>query len=339
MAFRLIYNVGRRHEKERVYRHMEPEYDDNEFRDRFRFTKNSLQFITDLIEPNLCRPTLRSHAIPAFTQVQLALRYFASGSPMRVIGDTMGYHISSVSRAVRDVSSALCNISQDFIQWPETQQQKNKIRDGFYDVAHFPGVVGTIDGTHVRIQAPSGDNEYAFVNRKGFHSINVQGVCDHTGKFLNVVANWPGSCHDSFIFKTSNLGRYMETRHRGYDMDGVLLGDSGYPCKRYIVTPYLRPNSESQVRYNKAHVKTRAIVERCFGWWKRRFNILHGEIRTKPEKAVKIITACAVLHNIALKLREQMEDDNQEVNDVPVIRNHVDERRQVREHITRTFFS
>ncbi|CAC5417442.1 HARBI1 [Mytilus coruscus] len=107
-------------------------------------------------------------------------------------------------------------------------------------------------------------------------------------KFLNVVANWPGSCHDSFIFKTSNLGRYMEQTHRGYDMDGVLLGDSGYPCKRYIVTPYLRPNSESQVRYNKAHVKTRAIVERCFGWWKRRFNILHGEIRTKPEKAVKL---------------------------------------------------
>ncbi|CAC5394568.1 HARBI1 [Mytilus coruscus] len=154
--------------------------DDNEFRDRFRFTKNSLQFITDLTEPNLCRSTLRSHAIPAFTQVQLALRYFASDSPMRVIGDTMGYHNSSVSRAVRDVSNALCNISQDFIQWPETQQQKNKIRDGFYDVAHFPGVVGTIDGTHVRIQAPSGDNEYAFVNRKGFHSINVQGVCDHT---------------------------------------------------------------------------------------------------------------------------------------------------------------
>ncbi|CAG2247854.1 unnamed protein product [Mytilus edulis] len=130
MALRLIYNVGRRHEKERVYRHMEPEYDDKEFKDRFRFSKNSLQFITDLIEPNLCRPTLRSHAIPAFTQVQLALRYFVSGSPMRVIGDTMGYHISSVSRAVRDVSSALCNVkylSKEDICQPETSHQQRHL--------------------------------------------------------------------------------------------------------------------------------------------------------------------------------------------------------------------
>ncbi|CAH3044736.1 unnamed protein product, partial [Porites lobata] len=38
----------------------------------------------------------------------------------------------------------------------------------------FPGVVGCIDGTHVRIQAPN-KNENDYVNRKGFHSINAQG--------------------------------------------------------------------------------------------------------------------------------------------------------------------
>jgi len=38
-----------------------------------------------------------------------------------------------------------------------------------------------IDCTHVRIHAPPGDYEYTFVNRKGYHSINVQGVCDLTG--------------------------------------------------------------------------------------------------------------------------------------------------------------
>ncbi|CAC5408912.1 HARBI1 [Mytilus coruscus] len=196
-------------------------------------------------------------------QVQLALRYFASGSPMRVIGDTMGYHIQCIKSLARNATT------------------KNKIRDGFYDVAHFPGVVGTIDSTHVRDTGPSGDNE----------------------KFLNVVANWPGSCHDSFIFKTSNLGRYMETRHRGYDMDGVLLGDSGYPCKRYIVTPYLRPNSESQVRYNKAIRKTRAIVERCFDGGRGGLTSCMEIIKSR--KSSKNYHCCAVLHNIALKLRNK----------------------------------
>ena len=39
--------------------------------------------------------------------------------------------------------------------------------------AGFPNVIGCIDGTQVKIQAPS-ENEEEFLNRKGFHSINVQ---------------------------------------------------------------------------------------------------------------------------------------------------------------------
>ena len=65
-----------------------------------------------------------------------------------------------------------------------------------------------------------------------------------SGKFLNIVSNWPGSCHDSFIFRTSNLSYLLERSHRGFDMDEVLLGGSGYPCKRYLVTPYLHPGTE-----------------------------------------------------------------------------------------------
>ena len=98
----------------------------------------------------MCRPTLRSHVIPVDIQVKLALRYLASGSPMRVIGDTMGYHISSVSRAVRDV----CDITGQYITWLSTDVQRNRIKTGFYEIVYFPGIVGAIDCIHVRIQAP-----------------------------------------------------------------------------------------------------------------------------------------------------------------------------------------
>ena len=40
--------------------------------------------------------------------------------------------------------------------------------------------MGRVDGTHIRIQAPQ-ENENGYVNRKGFHSINVQGICNHEG--------------------------------------------------------------------------------------------------------------------------------------------------------------
>lgn len=37
----------------------------------------------------------------------------------------------------------------------------------------FPKVLGCVDGTQIRISTPTA-NEADFVNRKGFHSLNVQ---------------------------------------------------------------------------------------------------------------------------------------------------------------------
>ena len=53
--------------------------------------------------------------------------------------------------------------------------------EGLHDKGGFPGVIGSVDGTYVRIQAPS-TNENDFVNRKGFHSINVEAVCNHNSR-------------------------------------------------------------------------------------------------------------------------------------------------------------
>ena len=43
--------------------------------------------------------------------------------------------------------------------------------------AGMPGVVSAIDGTHIKIIAPSKDED-VFVNRKKVHSINTQVVFD-----------------------------------------------------------------------------------------------------------------------------------------------------------------
>ncbi|XP_052791595.1 putative nuclease HARBI1 [Mya arenaria] len=77
-----------------------------------------------------------------------------------------------------------------------------------------------------------------------------------------------------------------------------LLGDSGYAGRRWLLTPYLNPQPGSQTAYNRSHKITRAKVERGIGQLKRRFGVLHGEIRVQPEKACRIVLTCAVLHNI-----------------------------------------
>ena len=89
-------------------------------------------------------------------------------------------------------------------------------------------------GTHIAIIAPTID-EYAYVNRKNFHSINVQAVCDADIVYLDVVARWPGSHHDSFIMSTSALCNQFE---RGLHGDVWLLGDSGLRIKTMANDPY-----------------------------------------------------------------------------------------------------
>ncbi|XP_052806733.1 uncharacterized protein LOC128235991 [Mya arenaria] len=66
-------------------------------------------------------------------------------------------------------------------------------------------------------------------------------VCDARFIIMDVVAKWPGSVHDSRVFRESRLCAQLEN-----GMDGVLLGDSGYACKKYLMTPYLNPQTQTQ---------------------------------------------------------------------------------------------
>ena len=80
----------------------------------------------------------------------------------------------------------------------------------FYAMSNFPRVIGCIDGTHIRIIAPS-ENSHSYIIRKGYHSINAMAVCDSLGKFIYVSARWPGSCHDSFILRNLRLSFFSST--------------------------------------------------------------------------------------------------------------------------------
>ncbi|XP_071155445.1 putative nuclease HARBI1 [Mytilus edulis] len=311
---------------------------EREMRERYRFGRETFDFLVDLLGKDLQRGTMKKTALTVEEQLSIALRYYASGSFLQVIGDTLGYDKSTVSRAVDDVTNAILARKNDFISFPTSKADIDEVKLGFHEQANFPHVVGCIDGTHVRIQRPTED-EPAYVNRKNFSSINVQAVCNHEGKFTQITADWPGSVHDSHIFKTSSICKHLEENHKGL-VDGVLLGDSGYMCRPFLLTPYNNPQEPHQERFNGSHVSTRSLIERTFGVWKRRFHVLHSEIRMKPDKVCRIIGACAVLHNIAV-LRKEPLDETPCNNPPPVpvnAYNGPQDGKSVRDYIARSFF-
>ena len=68
-----------------------------------------------------------------------------------MLGDTTGVDKSTVSRIVRNVSVALASLATRFITWPN-EEESSTLKSEFYKMSGFPGVVGCIDGTHVKIQ-------------------------------------------------------------------------------------------------------------------------------------------------------------------------------------------
>ncbi|XP_028411674.1 putative nuclease HARBI1 [Dendronephthya gigantea] len=156
-------------------------YKDDECRARYRFGKDAIRFIVNLVHNEIHPPTNRSYALSAMKQVLITLRFLATGSFLQVIGDTFAaLHKSTISRVVRRVCIALARKLDQFVKFPGTREEKDEIKRGFYELAGFPCVVGCVDGSHIRIIAPS-ENEPNYINRKGYHSINVQGICDHKG--------------------------------------------------------------------------------------------------------------------------------------------------------------
>lgn len=245
-------------------------------------------------------------SLPFSTELQLAaaLRYFASSEFQLDVGSLLHMSESVVSRAIHNVCVALDSVFNEFVTWP-TAQDCTRHKTAFHRIAGFPNVVGAIDCTHIRILKPREDT-VQYINRKSYPSLNIQAVCDMKGRFLNLEVNWPGSCHDAFILRQSEVWRHMEESPH----HGLILGDSAYPLRHWLITPILAPAAPSEIRFNNSHAKTRSVVERAFGVWKRRFHLLHSENRhSRVEDVVLDIRACGVLHNIAVQRNQEDFDE------------------------------
>lgn len=84
----------------------------------------------------------------------------------------------------------------------------------------------------------------------------------------------------------------------------IFLGDSGYALKNYLLTPVTDPQIRPQQLYNESLIRTRNTIERLIGVWKRRFPILAYGCRLKIDTTLAVIPATAVLHNVAIEMKE-----------------------------------
>uniref|UniRef100_A0A914WLI2 Putative nuclease HARBI1 n=1 Tax=Plectus sambesii TaxID=2011161 RepID=A0A914WLI2_9BILA len=318
-------------------------YDDLNLYLRFRFDRQGIIDLAAMLAPSLTSHTTKGRPIPPVAQVLIALRFYASGSFQAVAGDSVQVSQPTVSRIIHRVSLAVANRLRNFMAYPTAPAEVASIRQQFFEMAGFPGVLGVVDGTQIKIKAPSA-NEIDYVGRKGGHTINVQGVALPDGSFSNVVAKYAGSAHDARIFRESALFADLVAGRK----QGLLIGDSAYALSPFLLKPLPNPTTAPELRYQQALLATRATVECAFGQLKGRWNCLHQELRYSPDRAGAIVVACFALHNYAVMRRlpniiipdgGAHADDNNiiVVDNVADVRVHDGQARQMQ--IIRQYFS
>ncbi|XP_067888745.1 putative nuclease HARBI1 [Heterodontus francisci] len=226
-------------------------------------SRETVMHLFVLLNDDLQLMDFSGHPMPVALKVTVALTFYASASFQRA-GDYVRFGTD-----------------------PESQHQRAL---GFVSITGFPQVRGFTDCTHLAIKAPVGQPA-AFLNRKGFYSLNVQLVCDHRNRFLQMCARFPGSCHDSFILCRSQVPMLFTALAQ---IQGRILGDKGYPLQTWLLTPVRNPASDAEKRYNACHGSTRATIEQAIEMLQMPFCCLDrsdGALQHATERVPHIVSA------------------------------------------------
>ena len=177
----------------------------------------------------------------------------------------------------------------------------------------FPYAYAAIDGYHIPIKCPAGGLESSkeFHNFKTFYSIVLMAKIDAKYKSVWASAGWPGNSHDAIIFQGTDLYKklsedrvltYIVYEGKGTKLHPMILGDSAFSFKSWLMTPYTNAVLPAQQRYfNYRLSHARMVSEGAYGKVKGRWRVLLRKAENVKETVRVVTLAYVVLHNICIE--------------------------------------
>ena len=186
----------------------------------------------------------------------------------------------------------------------------DEVAEGYWRKAQFPNCIGAIDGKHVTIQPPPlSGSQYLH-----FNSIVLFALVDAYCRFRAIQVGDFGRTSGGGVYANSDLGRGMESKSLHVpssvslpgaaqlgDVPFVMVGDTAFPMKPYLVRPYPGQNlTHPKKVYNYRLSRARRAVENAFRILAARWRIFHRKINLHPNKVDNVLIAACILHNFLL---------------------------------------
>ena len=127
---------------------------------------------------------MRKSAITPAIKLATALRFFGQVSYQFSIGNDFNLSLAQpmVSKIISEVLDAMnTTIYNNWIKFELSEDKTIECKRFFYERTCFPGIIGCVDGTHIKMIGPCKGSQHLYYNRKGFFSINAMIVNTNNG--------------------------------------------------------------------------------------------------------------------------------------------------------------
>ena len=295
---------------------------DEEFRNNFRVSRSTLSSMVDILGG---RDTAGSGVGPLATasrerQLLLTLYYLGSIASFRKISEQFNMTMSSAFEFIDEVVELLAKMKDIFIRLPVGGQMISTM-DTFQEVCGVKGVLGVLSDCHIPIRKPMHDPD-SFSNWRGYFSVHLMTVSDANDYLTDVCVGWPGGMHEAEVLDSGPLAAQLandSVRDTYMPEDCFLVGSETMPLRPWLMTPYrvsrLPPNDARKHNYNSKIVQTGEVGRRAVGVMKARFRRLSYVDTKTVKKAVMLVCASCVLHNMCLSLEDRWGEELVEEED------------------------
>ncbi|XP_064464296.1 uncharacterized protein LOC135375544 [Ornithodoros turicata] len=260
-----------------------PDLPDEFFKHDFRVTLATFSYLVEVCQTMARSDTNLRKAVPLRKRIAIALYQLSSSAEDRTVGNLFGVSRSFVNLVYREFCSVIVDkLEAKFVKLP-TQAELPEHLLRFEAVTGFPQGFGALDGCHIEVCPPK-DQGSDYYNYKGWYSVILLAIMDHTYKFIYVNVGSPGRSHDSAVFQRSGLPTVLNSElfktcavtMQGVRVGPVILCVRAFPLQQHLMKPYpdRAADSTEKQNFNARLSGARRIVENAFGRVKARFRIL-----------------------------------------------------------------